>query len=55
MGWVPERGAREELRSVATFKYVVINREDALETTVDQVLSIIKAEKSRVEWTPVVI
>ncbi len=47
--------ARGELQRIVEFDYVVINREDALEETVDQVLSIIKAEKSRVDWTPVVL
>ena len=47
--------ARRELKRIVEFDYVVINREDALDITVDQVLSIIKAEKSRVDWTPVVI
>ncbi|MFN8464388.1 MAG: guanylate kinase [Caldilineaceae bacterium] len=47
--------ARGELQRIVEFDYVVINREDALEETVDQVLSIIKAEKSRVDWTPVIL
>lgn len=47
--------ARRELQRIVEFDYVVINREDALGETVDQVLSIIKAEKSRVDWTPVVL
>ena len=45
--------ARRELMRIVDFDYVVVNREHALEETVDQVLSIIKAEKSRVDWTPV--
>jgi hypothetical protein len=32
---------------------VVVNRVDELDKTVDQVLSIIGAEKSRVDWSPV--
>ncbi len=47
--------ARRELQRIVEFDYVVINREDALDETVDQVLSIIKAEKSRVAWTPVIL
>ena len=47
--------ARRELRRIVDFDYVVINRDDQQEATVDQVLSIIKAEKSRVDWTPVVL
>jgi hypothetical protein len=34
---------------------VVVNREDELDKTVDQVISIIHAEKCRVDWTPVVL
>ena len=45
--------ARRELQRIVEFDYVVVNRENAVEETVDQVLSIIKAEKSRVDWTPV--
>jgi guanylate kinase len=45
--------ARKELNRVVDFDYVVVNREDRLDETVDQVLSIIQAEKSRVDWTPV--
>jgi guanylate kinase len=47
--------ARQELKRIIEFDYVVVNREHALDETVDQVLSIIKAEKSRVDWTPVVL
>jgi guanylate kinase len=45
--------ARQELKRIVEFDYVVVNREHALDDTVDQVLSIIKAEKSRVDWSPV--
>lgn len=45
--------ARQELKRIVEFDYVVVNREHALAETVDQVLSIIKAEKSRVDWSPV--
>jgi len=45
--------ARQELRRIVEFDYVVINRDNQLDETVNQVLSIISAEKSRVDWTPV--
>jgi guanylate kinase len=45
--------ARQEMKRILEFDYVVVNREDALDETVEQVLSIIRAEKSRVNWTPV--
>lgn len=47
--------ARRELRRFTEFDYVVINPEEQLDDAVDQVLSIIRAEKSRVGWTPVVL
>ena len=47
--------ARNELRRIVEFDYVVTNRDDHQDDSVDQVLSIIKAEKSRVDWTPVVL
>jgi guanylate kinase len=47
--------ARLELKRMSEFEYVVVNRDNALEETVDRVLSIISAEKSRVDWTPVEI
>ncbi len=45
--------ARQELKRIVEFDYVVVNRESQLEETVDRVLSIIAAEKCRVNWTPV--
>ncbi len=45
--------ARQELKRIVEFDYVVVNREHQLEKTVEQVISIITAEKSRVDWTPV--
>lgn len=45
--------ARQEMKRIMEFDYVVVNREDALEETVEQVMSIIRAEKSRVDWKPV--
>ena len=45
--------ARQEMQRIGEFDYVVVNREDELDKTVDQVISIIQAEKCRVDWTPV--
>lgn len=47
--------ARAELKRACEFKYRVINRECALDETVDEVIAIIKAEKCRVDWQPVVL
>jgi guanylate kinase len=47
--------ARQELKRVVEFDYVVVNRDSHLDETVDQVLSIIASEKCRVDWTPVEI
>jgi len=45
--------ARSELARASEFKYRVINCECALDDTVDKVMAIIEAEKSRVDWQPV--
>ncbi len=45
--------AREELKRYTEFDYVVVNRDSHLEETVNTVLSIITAEKSRVDWKPI--
>ncbi len=45
--------ARQELKRVHEFDYVVVNRESHLEETVQQILAIITAEKCRVNWQPV--
>lgn len=47
--------ARQELKRIVDFDYVVVNRGNQLEETVEQVLSIIAAEKSRVDWTPIAL
>ncbi|MBI1294477.1 guanylate kinase [bacterium] len=47
--------ARQEMARINEFDYVVVNREDELDTTVDHVISIIHAEKCCVDWTPVVL
>ncbi len=47
--------ARQEMKRIDEFQYVVINRDNELEKTVDQVHSIIKAEKSRYNWSLVSI
>lgn len=45
--------ARNELRRATEFKYRIINRECALDETVDRVIAIVQAEKSRIDWQPV--
>jgi guanylate kinase len=40
--------AKEEMQRVHEFDYIVINRDGELDTAVDQILSIIAAEHSRV-------
>lgn len=45
--------AREELRRLPEFKYVVVNRDNALDETVRQVMAIMTAERCRVDWEPV--
>jgi guanylate kinase len=45
--------ARQELKRINEFNYVVVNQMDEQEKTVEQVISIIRAEKNRVDWTPV--
>lgn len=47
--------AREELKRVVEFDYVVVNRMDQLQETAEQVRDIISAEKLRVDWKPVEI
>ncbi len=47
--------ARAELARASEFKYRVINCECALDDTVDKVIAIIEAEKSRVDWQPVAL
>lgn len=47
--------ARQELKRIVEFDYVVMNRMHQLEETVNRVASIIAAEKSRVDWSPVVL
>jgi guanylate kinase len=45
--------ARQEMKRIREFRYVVVNQEDCLEETVNHIVSIIQAEKLRVDWTPV--
>jgi guanylate kinase len=47
--------ARGELLRAAEFKYRVVNRECSLNETVDAIFAIIEAERSRVDWQPVII
>jgi len=41
--------AREEMQHISEFDYVVVNRENELDETVQQILAIMKAEKCRVQ------
>lgn len=41
--------ARKEMKALPMFDYVVINRDNGLDETVDQIACIIRAEKARVE------
>ncbi len=45
--------ARKEMQHLQDFHYVVVNRDDCQEETVDKVINIIQAEKCRVDWSPV--
>ena len=45
--------ARKEMQHLRRFHYVVVNRDDCQDETVDNVISIIQAEKCRVDWSPV--
>jgi guanylate kinase len=45
--------ARGELHRASEFKYRVVNEECALDDTVDKVLTIMEAERCRVDWQPV--
>ncbi|MCS6844182.1 MAG: guanylate kinase [Caldilineales bacterium] len=45
--------AREELRRLPEFDYVVVNRQNRLDEAVQQVLAIMTAERCRVDWKPV--
>ena len=47
--------AREELRRLPEFDYVVVNRDQCLDQAVDQVLAILSAQRCRVDWQPVQI
>ena len=45
--------ARKELQHLHDFHYVVVNQDDCQDETVDKVISILQAEKCRVDWSPV--
>ncbi len=45
--------AREELRRLDEFDYVVVNRDGCLDDAVRQVLAIMTAERCREDWEPV--
>jgi guanylate kinase len=44
--------AREEMASVKEFDYLVVNREGALDESVESVLAIVRAEKCRIHRRP---
>ncbi len=45
--------ARKEMQHLNKFHYTVVNRDSCQDETVDKVISIIQAEKCRVDWLPV--
>lgn len=47
--------ARAELQRAYEFKYRIVNSECNLEETVEQVIAIMRAEKCRIDWRPVVL
>ena len=47
--------ARAELGRAHEFRYRVVNRECALDATVEAVIAIMQAEKSRIDWQPVAL
>lgn len=47
--------ARQEMKRIAEFDYCVVNAQERHEEAVDNVLCIIRAEKSRVDQKPVVL
>lgn len=47
--------ARNELLRATEFDYMIVNRSQQLQETVDQVVAIITAEKCRTDWKPVVL
>ena len=47
--------AREEMRALPMFDYVVVNRDEALDEAVDQIICILRAEKARVRPRQVVL
>lgn len=47
--------ARNELKRAQEFRYVVVNRDNQLDETVQQLLAIITAEKCRTDWQPVIL
>ncbi|MGQ9490297.1 MAG: guanylate kinase [Anaerolineae bacterium] len=47
--------ARAELMRAMEFKYRIVNREYALDDTVNQIIAIMTAEKARIDWQPVIL
>lgn len=45
--------ARQEMKRIDEFQYVVVNRDNLQDVTVEQVCSIILAEKARYDWSPI--
>ncbi|HEX9028904.1 MAG TPA: guanylate kinase, partial [Anaerolineales bacterium] len=47
--------ARQELKRLNEFDYVIVNRDDHLDETVDAILAIIQAEHHRVDQRKVTL
>ncbi len=47
--------AREEMKRLREFKYVVVNADNKIDAAADQVIAIITAEHCRVERSPVIL
>ena len=47
--------ARKEILRLSEFDYVVVNRHNRLDDTVEQVRAILRAEKCRTDWEPVTL
>jgi guanylate kinase len=45
--------AREEMKRVSEFDYIVVNRENCQDKAVDQIVAIVTAERCRVHRTPI--
>ncbi len=47
--------AREEMKRITEFDYVVVNQDDCQDEAVDKIVAIISAEHCRIGRTPVLI